>query len=1505
MPDVPPETAVPAGGPTDPSPPNPTGLQLVLGEGEGGGAKVDRASVPPATKLDDAAVKALIARLPKLEGQAGDDVPFAFRERSLPVPRAGETVKTPFPPPVAPGAVTAPDAEQGALEVRRFGPEGDVPVAPQLSITFSQPMVPVTSHEELKKLPIPVQLTPSLEGEWKWVGTKTLTFDAKVRLPMATEFKATVPAGTASVTSGKLEKEVSWAFRTPAPRVLAFWPGDYLPTQLRPIIALRFDQRIDEQAILPFVKVKYGALGAERAVRLATEAELAADLTAKSVWTGSAAEKGRAIAVIPVEDLPAAETFSIVLTAGAPSAEGPRKTDKDQTSSFQTYGPFKFKELHCGWNDNCPPLHPWSLEFTNGIDTQAFEPGSVTISPELPNARIEAMGNNIVISGASKGRTTYRLTVKAGLKDIFGQVLAKDLETSVKVTKAEPILVTPSQKFILADPMGDGSISVSSINHQEIDVKLYRVSPKDFPTYLDYANNVTYKKDRKSPPGKALWEKRVKIASVEDEMVETKIDLRPALDDGFGSVMVWVRPVIQPPDNEYYEDVRVTWVQRTQLAVDAIMDGETVYALVTSLQTGLPVDGADVSLQPEGMQAKSGAAGIAELALPESHGQGRWLVASKDKDVVFLPENVYWNGGSSWVKSTQGPYVRWYVFDDRGLYRPKEQVRFKGWMRLIGGGKMPTVQGLDAGITGVRWTLIDSRGNEVAKGTAPVTALGGFDGTLTLPDTMNLGPARLELVAEGASATGGNTSWTFQVQEFRRPEFEVSSVVSDGPFLVGGNAVVTTTAKYFAGGTLPGAKVDWSVSGSQTSYTPPNRWDYAFGSWTPWWSSESRSAASLHLNYEGTTDSAGTHRLELRFDSVNPPRPWSLTTQSTVQDVNRQTFSASSSLLVHPSDRYVGIKSERDFLKSGEPIDVSLIVTDIDGNLQPGVAIDVECVRLEWGYEKGNWTQEEKDRETCTVTSADKDVSCSFTPKAGGAHQIKARIKDASGRANESQREFYVPGGKQRIEREIKEESVTLIPNKKEYAVGDTAEIFVTSPWPRADGLVTISVAGVVETQPITIGADGDGNSTVVKVKIQEGFMPDVRVRVDLTGEAERLGDDGKSDPKLPKRPAHASGTVSLAVPPVTRTLTVKPVPAEADLPPGGQTQVAVTVTDHEGKPVPGAEVAIVVVDESVLALTGYRIGDPVATFYGGRYGASRIHKLRGFLILDDPAALLQAAAKGAADGRERAAMKSMPMPSPAAPAMAESAGAAPAEEAEGGSGGGDAGGPIAVRKNFDPLALFAAATPTDEAGVATVQVTLPDNLTRYRITAVAVEGGKHFGLGDATLTARLPLMVRPSAPRFLNFGDTFELPIVLQNQTSAPMEVNVAVSALGVELSDGAGRKVTVPANDRVEVRFPAAVARVGKARFQIGASTGKWSDAANIELPIWTPATTEAFATYGTIDKGAIAQPVKMPGDVFTQFGGLEVSTASTNLQALTDAVLYLVSYPFECSEQISSRI
>jgi uncharacterized protein YfaS (alpha-2-macroglobulin family) len=87
--------------------------------------------------------------------------------------------------------------------------------------------------------------------------------------------------------------------------------------------------------------------------------------------------------------------------------------------------------------------------------------------------------------------------------------------------------------------------------------------------------------------------------------------------------------------------------------------------------------------------------------------------------------------------------------------------------------------------------------------------------------------------------------------------------------------------------------------------------------------------------------------------------------------------------------------------------------------------------------------------------------------------------------------------------------------------------------------------------------------------------------------------------------------------------------------------------------------------------------------------------------------------------------------------------------------------------------------------------------------------------------------------------------------------------------------------------------------------ATDGSAADAQRVSLPVWTPATTEAFATYGEIDEGSIAQPVLRPDDVVDSFGGLELTTSSTAVSSLTDAYLSLHRYPYEHVEPVASRL
>ena len=563
-------------------------------------------------------------------------------------------------------------------------------------------------------------------------------------------------------------------------------------------------------------------------------------------------------------------------------------------------------------------------------------------------------------------------------------------------------------------------------------------------------------------------------------------------------------------------------------------------------------------------------------------------------------------------------------------------------------------------------------------------------------------------------------------------------------------------------------------------------------------------------------------------------------------DVNRQAWTDRTNLLVHPASLYVGLRSDRYFVERGQPLKMDFIVTDLDGNPVEDRLVEMQAARLEWKYRGGAWVEEEVDVQKCSLSSAVEPGTCVFETAVGGGYQITAVVADELGRKNQTQLTRWVSGGQRPPARKVEQEQVTLIPDKETYQPGDTAEILVQSPFSPAEGLLTVARSGILYTERFTITED----TVILKVPIEEAYIPNLNIQVDLTGSAPRSDDSGETLDNVPERPAYASGTLDLKIPPLQRTLALTVAPQEPELEPGKETVVDVSLKDASGEPVSGAEVAVVVVDEAILALTDYTLQDPMDIFYADRPADLMSQYARSSIVLIDPLALAESASRQmdtlvVAEEAEMPAMEAAaPMPTQTMDKSSLTTGSAADSASEA----------IQVRTDFNPLALFAPVVHTDANGEASVAVKLPDNLTRYRIMAVAVEGGNQFGTAESNLTARLPLMVRPSAPRFLNFGDRFELPVVLQNQTGEPMAVDVVLRATNMELTGSRGYRVTVPAHDRVEVRFAAAAQMAGTARFQVAAVSGAYSDAATVDLPVYTPATSEAFATYGVVDEGAV---------------------------------------------------
>jgi alpha-2-macroglobulin len=1498
------------------------GLLIRLSNADPAAADREPTTLAEATPLDPAQTTKVLDRLPKLAAEPGDQQDFAMRKGSLPPPRTGATVLGAFPPkPVTAGATPRP---KGPLSVVRFAPEGDVPLAPHLSVTFSHPMVAVTSLDALAAEDVPVQLEPTPKagpkpgqsgGKWRWVGTKTLMFEPIERFPMATRYSVTVPKGTKSAVGTTLAAEQTWSFTTPTPTLQASYPVDQ-PTRRQPLIFASFDQRIDPAAVAATITVRAGKK-TKVGVRLAKPEEIDADPIVSQLV--SQAEDGRWLAFVPVSPLPADSPATVSIGPGTPSAEGPLTTPAAQQFSFRTYGLMKVTEHDCGYEGQCPPGTPFEITFSNPVDVEAFLAAMVEVEPPLPGLRTEVYGQYLYVYGQTKGRTTYEVRLSPDVRDAFGQRLGKTDALKFKVTEAPESLFMQGSGLTVLDPAAGGKLSVFSVNHKKLRVRAWAVEPKDFREYLLALERLGQDSREVGMPGRKLIDDEISVRRANDEIIETAIDLSSGLKKGRGHVIVMVEQTDKPKE-PWMMQRATAWVQVTSLAVQAHIDAERMLVWATSLVDGKPLADVDVQLLHVGVKARTNTKGLASLPLVRDNAQ--MIVAKKGDDVVFLPESIWWwNPSGSWHTMAQDPELRWYVFDDRGLYRPGEDVKIKGWIRSVDPKKGGDVGGLGSKLREVDWALSDSQGNQVAKGRLALNALGAFDTSIALPDTMNLGYANLMLRVRGSSLPGFEHWHGVRVEEFRRPEYEVSAQLSEGPHLVGQHAVATVEAAYFAGGGLADAEVGWRVTSSPGHYQPPGHDGFTFGKEVPWWmfwswwgppdpADEPRT-----VEFQARTDAAGEHLLRMDFVSVQPARAMSVSTEATVIDVNRQAWASTTSTVVHPSSLYVGLKTDRAFVQAGEDIDLDAIVVDIDGKVKPGVSMTIRAARVEYRQERGQMVEKELDPQTCEKKSATAPVRCSLAAKAGGSHRIVAVVVDAKGRPSRTEITLWVAGGELPAPRDVSQEQVLLIPDRKEYEAGQTATIAVSAPWSPAEGLVTVRRSGLVEERVIHL----DGPSTTLEIPIEEAMTPTITVQVDLVGAAPRRGEDGKIDPKLPKRPAYAVGSASLSVPPRQRTLKLAVAPLVAKLEPGAKTEVKVAVTDAAGRPVKDAEVALVVVDEAVLALTGYTLPDPLGTFYGWRDPGVRDHHLREHVLLASAVGLTAEGNMGpgggggdkAADtGRAfTATVEGAPVPAAPAPPMEQELASrresTKSPDAKPSDNRSQPQPQIALRTDFSALALFSPSVHTDAAGQASVPLTLPDNLTRYRIMAVAVAGERQFGLGESTVTARLPLMVRPSPPRFLNFGDELELPVVLQNQTDDPMVVHVAVRGHNIDFTAGQGRSVKVPANDRVEVRFPSKAAYAGKARFQVGATAGGFADAAAFDLPVWTPATTEAFATYGEIDEGGIVQPVLAPPGVFPQFGGLEITTSSTALQALTDAVLYLVSYPFECSEQLASRV
>lgn len=296
-------------------------------------------------------------------------------------------------------------------------------------------------------------------------------------------------------------------------------------------------------------------------------------------------------------------------------------------------------------------------------------------------------------------------------------------------------------------------------------------------------------------------------------------------------------------------------------------------------------------------------------------------------------------------------------------------------------------------------------------------------------------------------------------------------------------------------------------------------------------------------------------------------------------------------------------------------------------------------------------------------------------------------------------------------------------------------------------------------------------------------------------------------------RAMHAIEQANLSYDYSDRSLTVKVETDKEEYRPGDEMRATVSLTDAEGNPV-GGRAALGVVDEAVFAVSEQRV-ELLEQLYRNIYYPS----------------IVTSATEGGYDAGMLRYGATEEMAADSAKSAAN-------------SGGGR------VRSAFADTADFVAVEVPGEGSV-TVTVKLPDNVTSWRLTAVAVTEDLKAGDAVSNAVATLPFTLRPIVTDTYIEGDDLSVSALATGTALAGQEGDVSYTATltgGKEASKTL--EATAPAGSRCAFNF--GKAETGTYTVRIEGRLGDNSDA--VELPLTVSETGLLTPALATVDLAAL---------------------------------------------------
>ena len=1190
-------------------------------------------------------------------------------------------------------------------------------------------------------------------------------------------------------------------------------------------------------------------------------------------------------------------------TAATPSIGTP-----DAPAALTTTTTATPRELVVDFSANPAPIDP--------IAARNF----IRITPSVDNVQTSLAGNELHLTAAFKTATLYQITLEpTKLTDSVGRPLVMGGVSTVWLYwPPEPNALTLAAGNGVVERYGPQMIPLSGRGYTEADVRIHAIDPLDRsfwpfpPTPVSTSDN-----DQPPAPGEqaapytdsspidstGLQAQLARMGSPEVSVLAPLplTSLGPSasfgldLADNFakisgrhnpGTYLVGVRALDVPGERDWMR------VQVTDLSLTTVEEEKAVRFFVTSLATGLPVAGAKVEV--DGVLNNNFA--VLDTGTTDASGAYVWPVAARNRqaaparivvsradDVLVVDPNqppdryteAGWTAGTSdwlqWTTATDfsnrhpAPRVLCHVFTERPIYRPTDPVHVKAFIRTLADGLL-TPGGLHNDVE----LVVTGPGQNDQWQYKLHPDSGGNLHYLFDEETDSTGQYQAELDIDGTACGTAH----FIKDAYRLPRFQIrmngpDSIPMDKPASVG------ITAIYYAGGPAAARPVRFRVTEFPYDFTPVARPGFVYGT-SSIFQTDFGQDSTAALESEATTDKEGRAAVTLdpEQEASNAPRRYVV--EATVTGDDGKTVTNTQDVLALPSF-VLGLQAPR-FLPHADAIPIQVLVVDAGGKPIAGRAITLTLLRRQWSSilqmsdfsdGKAKYQTEVVDDKILqrTVISGADAVPINLPISQDGVYIVQIQAADDLGRLQTVSEDMFAAGNNPVSWSRPPATVFKVTTDKPDYVPGDSAKLILQSPFQNARALAMVEMPNGQNSYTWLDISNGYG---VFTLPIQKSFMP--RIPVHFVLMRGRLpGED--SGPLDVRRPETIAATAWIGVKPVKNIVTAT-VTAPAQALPGSTVVVTVKLADDTGKPISG-EVTLWLIDQAVLALAHEAPLNPLPDFIRDRGSDLAFSDTRnwpfGYLPLD--------------------------------------------ENPGGDVGAGDQNllNKVTIRKNFNPMPYYNPALMVGPSGTATVSIKLPDDLTIFKIRAVAISGAERFGFATGEIAVRLPVIIEPNLPRFVRPGDEFQLAGIgrIVEGPAGPGEAQVATQ--GLTLSTPTVQKFTWAANTPQPFAFPVTVQTPGYTAdgnlarssvvvtMAVERDSDKATDAFSVALPIEPDRGFEHQRVLADLSSPkplalpAISSPARL-GTVRRQI----LVSSEPELVRLFAGLDYLRDYPYGCTEQ-----